>query len=312
MMGSHHFTRIDILELKDLIYQKIGQQRAEKYFDHLKRFLSSKLSKADFDRICIQTVGRENISLHNRLIRAILQNASQAKNPPQKSQKVGLKVTNGYQRNCLQSLYGDAFPQSPRKCRSPINRDRKARDRPSPLGPLGKSPSITIEETVRTQEHPSASGLHSHWEDGEEVEQFARSPSLPIKAPFGVSLKMGSTQKKSLHSVSNFSETCQNSGELPNTRTLRSRLEKKLAMEGIGISMDGVNVINNSLDVFLKKLIEPCLGISGSRCMDQTVNGFNRTYASMLDFQVAMESNPRLLGEDWSTQLEKICHYDIP
>ncbi|KAI3448164.1 hypothetical protein Pfo_004829 [Paulownia fortunei] len=354
MVASHHSTRVDTLELKDLIYQKVGHQRAEKYFDQLKRFVGLKLSKVDFDKICIQTIGRENISLHNRLIRSIVQNACQAKIPPQKARKVeglSVKVANGYQRHCLQSLYGDAFPQSPRKCRSPVNRERKFRDRPSPLGPLGKSPSITCEETVsRLQEQQSAAELHSlcsrppmdiaSVEDGEEVEQFAGIPSIrswsSVTAPYGVSVNVGGA-RKTLHSgpsYQSFANTCQNSGELPDTRSLRSHLQKKLALEGLGISLDSANLLNNSLDVFLKRLIERCMGIAGSQCADSltvgrqsngrmisALNGIlprkcaevpmQLTYASMLDFRVAMESNPSILGEDWSIQLEKIYNYAL-
>ncbi|KAK4405176.1 hypothetical protein Sango_0524100 [Sesamum angolense] len=351
MMVDHHFTRIDMIELKDLIYQKIGRQRAEKYFDQLHRYLGSKLSKVEFDKSCIQTIGRENITLHNRLIRSIIQNACQAKVPPQKARNVDVRVANGYPRNCLQSVYSDTFPQSPRKCRSPFYRDRKVRDRPSPLGPLGKSPSITCEETVsRIQEQQSVAEVHSlcsrppmditSVEDGEEVEQFSGIPSSQswrsVTAPFGVSVNMGGRHKACRSSFSchhSFLETCQNSGELPDTRSLRSRLLKKLASEGVGISMDSANLLNNSLDVFLKRLIERCIGVGGSRCTDphilekkldsQVISGFNRiipgkdaqvptpTYVSMLDFRVAMESDPVILGEDWSVQLEKICHYAL-
>lgn len=354
MVGSHHFTRIDTLELKELIYERIGHERAEKYFDQLKRFLSSKLSKVDFDKSCIQTIGRENLCLHNRLIRSIVQNACQAKTPPQKARKVealGLKVANGCPRSYLQSLYGDAFPHSPRKCRSPISRDRKFRDRPSPLGPLGKSPSITCEETVsRVQEQQSAAELQTlsgrppmgtaSVEDGEEVEQFAVIPSSrrwsSITAPLGVSVNMDGARKALLSGSSchNVTETCQSNGELPDTRSLGRRLQKKLALEGVGISLEGANLLNNGLDVFMKRVISQCIGIAGPQCVDpRTIaresngemisrsNGMlprryadmtmQSTYTSMLDFRVAMESNPSILGADWSTQLEKICNYAL-
>lgn len=347
-----NFTRVDTLELKDLIYQKIGHERADKYFDQLQRFLSLKLSKVEFDKSCIQTIGRENVSLHNRLIRSIVQNACEASTPPRKVQKVeglNVKVSNGYQRNCLQSLYGDAFPQSPRKCRSPVSRDRKFRDRPSPLGPLGKSPSITCEETVtRTQEQQSATELHSlcsrppidvvSVEDGEEVEQRAGSLSLrswsPVTAPLGVSFNSVGTRKAGHcgYKDDTCAETCENRSELPDTISLRSRLQKKLALEGVGISLECANVINNSLDVFLKRIIEPCVSVSSSKCrgphnigrqsnksgmsvLNDTLaarfaeRSTQSTNVSMLDFRVAMESNPRLLGADWPIQLEKICHY---
>lgn len=350
MVASHHSTRIDTLELKKLIHERIGHERSEKYFNLLKRFLSSKLSKVDFDKSCIQTIGKENLSLHNRLIRSIVQNACQAKTPPQKPGKVealGVKVATGCPRNYLQSLYGDAFSHSPRKCRSP----RKFRDRPSPLGPLGKSPSLTCEETVsRIQEQQSAAELLTlsgrprmgapSVEDGEEVEQFAGIPSSwrwsSITAPLGVSVNLDGARKTphdglSYHSVS---ETCQSNGELPDTRSLGRRLQKKLAPEGVGISLEGANLLNHGLNVFMKRVLWQCIGIAGARRMDphtlaresngemasrsnQMMHGkyvdmtMQSTRTSMLDFRVAMESNPSILGEDWSTQLERICNYSL-
>ncbi|GMP38509.1 hypothetical protein CsSME_00009725 [Camellia sinensis var. sinensis] len=147
MVANQHYSRIDTLELKALVYHKIGHQRADKYFDHLKQLFSSKISKNEFDKFCIQTIGREHISLHNRLIRSIVKNACLAKVPPLKVRRVeeslNVKVANVSQRNCLQSLYGESFPPSPRKGRSHVNRDRKFRDRPSPLGPNGKTQSAT-------------------------------------------------------------------------------------------------------------------------------------------------------------------------
>ncbi|KAL3843866.1 hypothetical protein ACJIZ3_001269 [Penstemon smallii] len=349
MVANRSLTRVDTLELKNHIYQKVGHQRAETYFHQLKRFLDLKLSKSDFDRSCISTIGRENIFLHNQLIRSILQNGFHSSIPPPKVDKPSVKVINGYQESCLRSLNGDSFP---RKCRS-----RKFQERPSPLGPLGKSPSFTCEETVsKLQEQQSATELH-RVEDGEEVEQyFSVGPTVPrwssITAPVGVSLNTGGggARKAIIHGGA----TCQKSGELPDTESLSGRLEKKLASEGVGISMDCANLMNNSLDVFMKRLIEPCLGmagsvstdprilgrqsnnnnqmmsVSGSRFKDPRILGkqssnkmvsrlngtlqqklLQPTNVSMLDFRVAMESNPRVLGQDCYTQLEKICHYGL-
>ncbi|KAL1534520.1 hypothetical protein AAHA92_30691 [Salvia divinorum] len=318
------FTRVDTLELKDVIYQKIGHERADKYFDQLMRFLSLKLSKVEFDRSCVQTIGRENVCLHNRLIRSIAQNACQARIPPQKARKIeglSVKVSNGYQKNCLQSLYGDAFPQSTRKCRSPVSRDRKLRDRPSPLGPLGRSPSLTCEETVtRTQEQQSGTELQSlcsrppvdvaSVEDGEEVEQRAESPDggrwwIPVTAPFGVSVgareAVGCSYKDGA-----CAEACENRGELPDTLSLRMRLQKKLVSEGVGISLECTDLINKSLDVFLKRIVKPCVSIASNNAV---MSDRSKNVSSVLDFRVAMESNPRLLGPDWPVQLEKICHH---
>ncbi|KAG8063989.1 hypothetical protein GUJ93_ZPchr0004g38743 [Zizania palustris] len=75
-------SRIDLCEIKSNIVKKIGPERAKKYFKHLERFLSSKLSKNEFDKLCLMTLGRENLPLHNYLIRSILRNACQANGPP--------------------------------------------------------------------------------------------------------------------------------------------------------------------------------------------------------------------------------------
>ena len=356
MTSNEMYSRIDTLELKSLILEKIGHQRADKYFDELTRLFSLKTTKCEFDQFCIRIIGRENISLHNRLIRSILKNACHGKVPPPKGiQRAGsnltVKTANGHQRNYLQSLYRDTFP-SPRKGRSPVNRDCKFRDRPSPLGPLGKPQSMACEElNSRAQEQQSATELHSlgsrppievvSVEEGEEVEQMAVSPGVqsrsPVTAPFGISLNSGGS-RKALSNIpigSNYiPETSLNSGELPDTRSLRSRLERKLEMEGISVSLDCVNLLNIGLDAFLKRLIEPCMALAGARCDSeqlktangQFIPGLNETLpgryvkrqtesvnASMLDFRVAMESNPQILGEDWPVQLEKIsfCGFEV-
>ncbi|KAK6946008.1 Transcriptional coactivator Hfi1/Transcriptional adapter 1 [Dillenia turbinata] len=349
MSPSQDFDRIDTLGLKTLIVKKIGDQQADIYFSSLTRFLSIKLAKHEFDRICIRTIGKENISLHNKFIRSILKNACHAKVPPPKIRKVGsglsVKVANGYQRNCLQSIYGDAFAPSPRKGRSPTARDRKFRDRRSPLGPpLEKSQSVVDEDLApRSQEQQSATELLSlgsrppcegaSVEDGEEVEQMAGSPGVqsrnPVTAPLGISVNMVGARKALFNgSASNRPETCQNSGELPDSRSLRNRVERNLEKEGVSVSMDCVNLLNNAVDVYLKRLIEPCMKLAGSRTGNENSKQVScqimvgpdgmlrRRYvqrsirsvqATALDFRVAMESYPQVLGEDWAIQLEKLC-----
>ncbi|GLU09070.1 hypothetical protein SLE2022_259470 [Rubroshorea leprosula] len=348
MTVNRSFVRVDTLEIRALIIRKIGHQRAEKYFDQLRRLFSLKISKNEFDKSCIRTIGRENVPLHNQLIRSIIKNACNSKIPPLKTpRRVGSNVNvNGYQRNCLQSLYGDGFPSSPRRGRSPVSRDRRFHDRISPLGPLGKPQNVACAESVsKVQEQQSPTELLSlgsrppvevaSVEDGEEVEQAAASPCVqsrsPVTAPLGISTNFGGARKalSNILTCNNYhSESCQSSGELPDTRSLRSRLELKLEMEGINVSLDCVNLLNNGLDAYLKRLIEPCVGLaastSGSEHLKQTNSQFNPSlngvlpqsyfqrsrksfYASMLDFRVAMELNPHLPGHDWSTQLEKIC-----
>jgi hypothetical protein len=345
MVVGRHFSRIDTLELKSQIERKLGRRKAEEYFDLLTRFLSLKISKSDFDKLCIEKIGRENVRLHNYLLRSVIRNALLSETHPLKEHKVegplSVKVANGYQRSGIQSLCRD-IPQSPRKGRTPNIRDRKFRDRPSPLGPHGKNHSIACEDSIpKMQEQQSATELVSlgsrppgSVEDGEEVDQAAGSPSIysrsPVRAPLGIPLKTKGTRKVLCNGLASafFTETCQNSGELPDTSALQKRLEQKLETEGLKVSVDCTNLLNNGLDVYLKRLIKPCLELAGSRSVHEHVDqrhsraipGLRRTgpvryvpkpseptFASMSDFRVAMELNPRILGEDWPTELEKVC-----
>uniref|UniRef100_A0A0D9VBR5 Uncharacterized protein n=1 Tax=Leersia perrieri TaxID=77586 RepID=A0A0D9VBR5_9ORYZ len=68
--------RINTMEIKQLIQTRLGQERANRYFTYFKMFLSARMEKSVFDRLIIQTIGRENIRLHNHLLRSILRNAS--------------------------------------------------------------------------------------------------------------------------------------------------------------------------------------------------------------------------------------------
>lgn len=178
-------------------------------------------------------------------------------------------------------------------------------------------------------------------EDGEEVEQVRGSPGVqsrsPITAPLGLSF--GSISRKALYkgpaailslSKPHTLETCHTSYELPDIRALKKRLEAKLEHHGLSISVDCVNLLNHGLDEYLKRLIRPSVDLARSRCNSGNMSRVNDNFdsnmkgiwltehvqkahqshsASLLDFKVAMESNPQLLGGDWPTQLEKICSF---
>ncbi|XP_074308842.1 uncharacterized protein LOC141643545 [Silene latifolia] len=315
MAGDRHFARIDILEIKVQIGKRVGTARAQKYFGLLDSFFRLKIAKSEFDKLCVVAIGRENVCLHNRLIRSILKNAAFSKTPPQKENKdlnLSLdKVTNGSPRSCLQSLRRDVFPPSPRKGRSPGFRDRKYKDRLSPLGPNGKVNAVAASKDVgqKTLEQQSATELLSlgsmpmevtSVEDGEEVDQAAISPGIesrnPVTPPFGIPWN-GKGNRKVLSSLpsSVHAETCVGSSNLPDTSSLRKRLEQKFEKEGMRVSIDCVNLLNMGLDAFLKRLIKPSLELASSR------------FGTMLDFRTAMELNPNVLGEDWPMQLEKVC-----
>ncbi|KAG8373856.1 hypothetical protein BUALT_Bualt11G0068700 [Buddleja alternifolia] len=305
--GVRHCPRIDTIELKLHMERKLGRQKADQYFNLLNRYFSLKLSKSEFDKLCLGLLGRENIFLHNGLIRAIIKNACVAKSPPPQKPKTSLnvKVPNESQRNSLQSS---------RKGRTPTP---WAKDRPSPLGPHGKPQNVLCEDSMlKVQEQQSATellSLHSRppvevtsVEEGEEVEQ---SPGIhsrsPLRAPLGVSLNAKGTRKELCYGSppSINMDTCYTNGEFPSTSSLRTKLEQKLRVEGLNVSTDCVKLLNNGLDVFLKRLLKPCLDLSASRCLKKSNRSFT---VSMTDFQVAMELDPRILGYDWAVQLEKM------
>ncbi|KAK6125243.1 hypothetical protein DH2020_040987 [Rehmannia glutinosa] len=283
MPGDRHCPRIDTIELKLHIERRLGQQKAEKYFNLLNKYFSHRLGKSEFDKLCIGLLGRENTSLHNGLIRAIIKNACSANAPPPK--------------------------------RTPTVRDRRSKDRPSPLGPNGKAHIVAGEDSVlKVQEQQSATEILSLGsrppvevtsEEGEEVEQIAISPGIhsrtPLKAPLGISLNSKGTRKVLSHGFSPLTDldTCYNNTMLPDTSSLRKKLEQKLGMDGLNVSTYCVNLINNGVDMFLKRLLKPCLDLAASRS--------ECTSVSMTDFEVAMQSNPRVLGEDWPVLLEHVA-----
>ncbi|WOK99880.1 hypothetical protein Cni_G08592 [Canna indica] len=89
-------SRIDLDDLKSQIAKRIGQEQANRYFGYLNGFLAQKLSKHEFNKLCTLTLGHENLILHNKLILAILQNACQAKAPPQVHRDKFLQRSTGF------------------------------------------------------------------------------------------------------------------------------------------------------------------------------------------------------------------------
>lgn len=183
-MQPQQGSRIDLAELKAQIVKKIGADRSKKYFYSLNRFLSQKLSKSQFDQSCLRLLGRENLLLHNQLIRSILKNACQAKTPPPVQETVLAKSVNqalkgspsredGHEQSGSLTLNQNqnvppiwsngVLPVSPRKVRSGI-RERKIRDRPpSLLGPNGKV--CVSHQSVGTED----SGSRFHMENGDLI-----------------------------------------------------------------------------------------------------------------------------------------------
>ncbi|KAL4577496.1 hypothetical protein LXL04_013605 [Taraxacum kok-saghyz] len=277
MPAARHCSRIDTFDLKLQIERRLGSQKANKYFNLLTRFINLKLSKSEFDKLCTRLIGRENLHLHNELIKAIIKNATLSNTPPTNQVKRDTPLTFKDPTSNLQSLCRDVFPQSPRKGRTPVHRERKYKDRPSPLGLNGKT-HVT-----------------------EDLHLIYRR--IPITAPFGINIHSKETRKlvcmDSDPNPSYYTETCHYSGHLPPIKSLENRLKQKLKMECLDVSMDCVNLLKNGLDSYLKRVIKPSLELARSRSV-------HKPEISVLDFRVATEVNPKILGENWRLKLEKI------
>lgn len=150
-------SRISLVDLKSQIVKKLGPDRANRYFYFLCRFLGRKISKSEFDKLCCSTLGRENLPLHNQLIRSVLSNAANGVVPPPLLLRKETAIVSGKKENAERlngtvsaSIWSNGdVPVSPRKARSAV-RDRRIKDRPSPLGPNGKTSHqlSSVEELV--------------------------------------------------------------------------------------------------------------------------------------------------------------------
>ncbi|PSR89383.1 Transcriptional adapter like [Actinidia chinensis var. chinensis] len=147
MQPTNQHQRINLAKLKAQIVKKLGPEGSKQYFYCLNRFLSLKLSRVEFNKLCIRIVGRENISLHNQFVHSILKNACSAKVPPliydkevqESVRPVGNKEhSEGHKQSVSGLSNGYILPSSPRKARTGT-RDRKASDCPSAQEPNGKA-----------------------------------------------------------------------------------------------------------------------------------------------------------------------------
>ncbi|KAL2896857.1 Transcriptional adapter 1 [Bienertia sinuspersici] len=201
-MQPEKSLRMDIGELKGQLFKKVGPDRFKRYFYSLNRFINQKLSKSEFDKSCHRILGRENLPLHNQIIRAILKNACSAKTPPPSVHEAGPTnpaVPTGKSLPILEDGHtlaagvaqnqssvapiwsnGIALPTSPRKVRSSCIRDRKFRDRPSPLGPNGKADSASLLSTATDDSGPKT------LENGDLMDLTPCDYQRPMQPPQGL------------------------------------------------------------------------------------------------------------------------------
>jgi Transcriptional regulator of RNA polII, SAGA, subunit len=66
--GNHAYARVNPRELKLQMEKQVGAAPTRQYFSYLNGLLSKKLNKFEFDKLCVLTLGQENLFLHNQLI----------------------------------------------------------------------------------------------------------------------------------------------------------------------------------------------------------------------------------------------------
>ncbi|KAD0436206.1 hypothetical protein E3N88_44264 [Mikania micrantha] len=297
MQPPKQHSWINLLEIKGQFIKKLGLERFKQYFDYLNQFLSLKLSKNEFDKLCLGTIGKDNIQLHNLLIRAVLKNACTV--------TVGNKKTldGVYHQNELVPIVtpakspfdlanGDILPPSPRKARTG-SRDRRVVDRKSVLGPNGSANftpfSASISQSsdfcVVLENGESSSPNHQEFMkqvdngafvDANSVEQTESlckrdlkiiSDRTSLHAPLGIlrfSINIGGAH---MGNNTKFVGDLQTDGLLETT-TIKERMDQIINLYRLQqVSMDCANVLNSGLDIYLKGLIRSCVELNGSRSM---------------------------------------------
>lgn len=337
---------VDLVVFKAQMVKKLGPQESKQYFYYLNRFLSLKLSKVEFNNVCLRIMGRENISLHNQLIRAILRNACTAKVVPppifthyrQNRSQPGVS-----QALSLQELSNgnDVLHLSPRKARTGV-RDPTTVNHCSTLGPNWKACFATQSNfdvplengDLHQQKMENGSDTVARMGQAELAGRDDKQGS-PLQAPLGIQFRPGSIQRTSRR----FTSTPDN--VLVDSLTLKERMEQISTVQGLeGVSMDSTNILNRGLDCYIKGLIRSCIELTGARSRHNMVtyntnmhpsctkliNGVkpghqyqtqnNRSFQvtepkpqcpiSFHEFQTAMELNPEKLGVDWPLLMAKI------
>ncbi|GER49115.1 4-hydroxy-3-methylbut-2-en-1-yl diphosphatesynthase [Striga asiatica] len=289
----HHHSRINLAELKAQIVKKLGPDGSKQYFHYLNRFLSLKLNKDEFNNLCLKTLGRENIPLHNHLIRSILKNACTSKTPPPSRDHISKP---GIQINCKDNNTstvngGDMLlPISPKKARTGL-RDRKSVDRRSSLGlngktnfappqPLSSKFNAISENGVCKSSVLKCSTGFSAPSCSEQDEPVLDGPSLPrspIRAPLGVPfcpVRAGGARRAQTGSGGHTGPFSKD-GILWDSVRLRERMENIALAEGLeGVSLDSADLLNHGLDSYMRRLIRSCVELVGpSQRSEVTRNG---------------------------------------
>ncbi|KAJ1279101.1 hypothetical protein BS78_04G129900 [Paspalum vaginatum] len=289
-------TRVNLGEIKLKLVKRIGPEQSKKYFEHLQRFLSLRLSKTVFDKLCLTTLGHENILLHNHLIYSILHNACHASGPPTvsapKSTGVAKDSNHVLIPTVLISDNGDVRRQHVKDHYTQsknvdvlqendvvhsTNLKRFTQPQQSELlEPLSKRLRVeNAYSNLSDSPNSNCPGVASR----ENMEAIAEHAQDPITAPLGFTFCSGhfgwnwKTLTLSSTAGSDSSLCCYDLGQLCDTSSLRQRMGRIAETEGLdGVSLDCANSLNNGIDFFLKQLIGSCIELDRARSQHDRIN----------------------------------------
>lgn len=278
-------SRVDLGELKSQLTKRLGAVRSRRYFGYLHRLLSQKLSKSDFDKLCFLTLGRENLSLHNQLIRSVLRNAYLAKAPP--IQRMPLKMEDGLYPPQPHVWANGDIPPPLERVPGPIGRANTAVQQNGDLCFYALERRVDGQVRDQTEQHVkwcrlSSKGLEEVVvkENGESLEHRddLKMCLSPLRAPLGIPLHQARVGRMKISlpwAESTAIDRCSrflDNGELSHTEDLRKRMECVAALQGIGgVAAECAVLMNNGLDAYLKRLIKSSIELVGARADCETI-----------------------------------------
>lgn len=325
MQPPNQCSRINISELKAQLFKRLGPERSAQYFDCLHRLLSLRLSKFEFNKLCLKLLGKENLSLHNHLMRAVLHNASiESISPHIPVHSKGACVTAdnrplSLRKNLTTSvgLNGEANLVSLSR-----NLENKIGD-----GVLENGSSRSHDSQKPLQHHQELIGdtfvSGQNWfksgalvvERENNAHKFSRSQlQAPFRTPF-----------HPFSGRSHCSRSYDNNGLL-DTNSLREQMQHIAADQGLeDVTLDCANLLNIGLNSYLKTLLVSCIQLARTSTSKQALKSLQRDQLlqrlgngvflqeersrfpiTMLDVRAAVELMPQELGEDWALLLERI------
>ncbi|KAG0495451.1 hypothetical protein HPP92_000204 [Vanilla planifolia] len=241
------------------------------------------MSKADFNRLCLQVLGRQNIPLHNQLIRSILKNAYLGKTPPAFVDRCVLKLNGAIRKKPLQvndsaSQFYITTTNSLIQCngngilcpcdwRRPLqNHQGRVAEQPTKK-PRNEVSSLCdqIPIYVKNLIEPVAK------EDGEKTKENSdvNYRRTRLQPPLGIHFCPALVSLIQRFGLSPIRDRGRD--DLYHSKDLRNWMEKITKLYGLGVTLDCANFLNSALDIFLKRLIRSSFELAGAKSMPEQI-----------------------------------------